>query len=324
MAAANFDTMASLRTSLIRKALSYAIFAADASAPAISAPFDGQGVLQELPDGYLPVGYTDTDGVSFSGDLSMSDVESGQSASPTRSDVETDTQTAEWTPQETNAAAVALYENLPLSGAGALPTIGTAAWTWSRPMTPPTLYRRLLFIARDLNKSTGNPIYIVRHFPSALRADRDDEQWARTEAITRKVTYQAYIDELLATDSKSWIDGPGWRELAPKSNEVQSVAITGGPTGGTYTLTYSAQTTSAIPYNATAAQVRSALAALSSIGGSSNVACSGGPHPGTPVTVTFQGALGGTDVAQMTASGTGLTGGTSPAVAVTTTTPGGA
>ncbi|MGW1182962.1 phage tail tube protein [Streptomyces drozdowiczii] len=215
MPAADFTTMSALTAGLIRKALRYGIFAADPSAPAIADPFDVGGVLQALPAGYVPVGFTTTDGVTFSGDLSTSDVESGQSASPTRSDVETDTQTAQWVPQETNAAAVALFENLPLSGAGALAEIGTEAWTWSRPKTPPTLYRRLVFIAEDLNKATGNPIYIVRHLPSALRSGREDEKWARTEAITRGVTYQAYVDDVLGTDSKTWIDGPGWRDLAP-------------------------------------------------------------------------------------------------------------
>ncbi|MFE9937392.1 phage tail tube protein [Streptomyces hirsutus] len=214
MPAADFTEIAELRQSLIRKALRYAIFAADASAPAVAAPFDEAGILQELPAGYVPVGFTTTDGVTFSGDLSNSDVESGQSASPTRSDVETDTATAQWVPQETNAAAVSLYENLPLSGVGALPAIGTATWTWSRPKTPPTLYRRLLFIAEDLNKATGEPLYIVRHFPSALRSGREDEQWTRTSEISRGVTYQAYLDDVLGTDSVTWIDGPGWRGFA--------------------------------------------------------------------------------------------------------------
>ncbi|MFM9473954.1 hypothetical protein [Streptomyces scabiei] len=323
MVAADFTTIAELRAGLIRKALRYAIFAADASADAVTDPFDVDGVLQTLPAGYVPVGFTTTDGVTFSGDLSNSDVESGQSASPTRSDVESDTQTAQWVPQETNAAAVALYENLPLSGGGALPVLGTAAWTWSRPKTPPTRYRRLLFIAEDLNKATGSPLYIVKHFPSALRSGREDEQWTRTAEISRGVTYQAYVDDDLGTDCLTWIDGPGWRDLAPLSNEVQQVAITGGPTGGTYTLTWSGQTTAGIAYNAAAAAVQSALEALSNIG-VGDVVCAGGPHPGTPVTVTFQGALAETDVAQMTASAAGLTGGTSPAVNVTTTTPGGA
>ncbi|EFL01586.1 conserved hypothetical protein [Streptomyces sp. SPB78] len=215
MPAADFTTLAELRTGLIRKALRYAIFAADADADAVASPFDTSGALQALPTGYVPVGYTTSDGVTFSGDLSMNDVESGQSASPTRSDVESDVRTAAWVPQETNAAAVALYENLPLSGTAALPDLGSATWTWSRPLVPPTLYRRLLFIAEDLNKETGKAIYVVRHFPSALRTNREDEQWTRTEAITRGVTYQAYVDETLGTDSQTWIDGPGWRDLAP-------------------------------------------------------------------------------------------------------------
>ncbi|MFC8859330.1 phage tail tube protein [[Kitasatospora] papulosa] len=215
MPAADFTAMANLRTSLIRKALRYAIFAADTTADAVESPFDEAGILQALPAEYVPVGYTTTDGVTFSGDLSTSDVESGQASAPTRSDVETDTQSAQWVPQETNAAAVALYENLPLSGAGSLPALGTATWTWSRPKTPPTLYRRLVFIAEDLNKESGQPLYIVRHFPSALRTGREDEQWTRTAEIARGVTYQAYVDDTAGTDSITWIDGPGWRDYAP-------------------------------------------------------------------------------------------------------------
>ncbi|MFM9780473.1 phage tail tube protein [Streptomyces scabiei] len=106
------------------------------------------------------------------------------------------------------------------------------------------------------------------------------------------------------------------------TDEVQTVTITGSPTGGTYTLTFSGQTTAGIAYNAAAAAVQSALEALSNIA-SGDVVCGGGPHPGTPVTVTFGGDYDGEDVPQMTASAAGLTGGTSPAVTVTTTTPGG-
>jgi hypothetical protein len=110
--------------------------------------------------------------------------------------------------------------------------------------------------------------------------------------------------------------------LGVQGNEVQTVTITGTPTGGTFTLTYAGQTTAAIAYNAAAAAVKAALVALSNIG-SADVAVTGGPGPGTPWVVTFQGNLADTDVAQMTANSAGLTGGTSPAVAVTTTTPGG-
>lgn len=110
---------------------------------------------------------------------------------------------------------------------------------------------------------------------------------------------------------------------AGQTNEVQSVTITGTPTGGTFTLTWSGQTTAAIPYNATAAQVLAALQALSNIG-DNDVAVTGGPGPGSAFAVTFKGVLGGTDVAAMTASAAGLTGGTSPNVTIGTTTAGGA
>lgn len=103
----------------------------------------------------------------------------------------------------------------------------------------------------------------------------------------------------------------------PGTSEVQTVTITGTPTGGTFTLTYSGQTTAAIAYNAAASAVQAALVALSNIA-PGDVTVSG--SAGGPYTVTFAAALG--NVAQMTADGTALTGGTDPDVAVATTTPG--
>lgn len=101
-------------------------------------------------------------------------------------------------------------------------------------------------------------------------------------------------------------------------NEIQTITITGTPTGGSYTLTFNGQTTSAIPYNATTADVKAALEALSNIN-FGQIVVAGGPHPGTAITVAFGGQYEHTDVPQMTATGS-FTGGSSPAVAVTTTT----
>ncbi|MFI2664873.1 hypothetical protein [Micromonospora carbonacea] len=99
------------------------------------------------------------------------------------------------------------------------------------------------------------------------------------------------------------------------TDEVQT--ITQGGSGLTsYTLTYSGQTTASIAQAATAAQVQAALEALSNIG-AGNVLVTG--SPGGPYTVTFQGALADTNVAQMTSTPTGGTG----TVTVATTTGGG-
>ena len=104
-------------------------------------------------------------------------------------------------------------------------------------------------------------------------------------------------------------------------NEVQTIAITGSPTGGTFTLTYSGQTTSAIAYNASDSDIQSALEALSNIE-VGDVTCAGGALPATAVTVTFNGSLANTNVGAITATPS-LTGGSAPNVAITETDKGG-
>jgi hypothetical protein len=112
---------------------------------------------------------------------------------------------------------------------------------------------------------------------------------------------------------------PGTGPLDNGTSEVQTVTITGTPDGGTFTLTYAGQTTAGIAFNAVAGAVQTALIALSNVA-PGDLVVTGGPGPGTPYTVTWNAELG--NVAQMTASGAGLTGGVAPAVAVTTPTPG--
>lgn len=88
------------------------------------------------------------------------------------------------------------------------------------------------------------------------------------------------------------------------TDEVQT--LTEGGSGLTsYTLTFSGQTTASIAAAATAAQVQAAIEALSNVG-AGNVSVTG--SPGGPYTVTFQGALADTNVAQMTSTPTGGTG----------------
>jgi hypothetical protein len=101
-------------------------------------------------------------------------------------------------------------------------------------------------------------------------------------------------------------------------NEIQTITITGAPTGGTFTLWYAGIMIGPIAYNATAAIVRDAVNAVL---GAGTVTGAGGALPGTPVTLTFTGEAAGQAHVQMTTSHS-LTGGASPAVAVTRSTPG--
>lgn len=105
-------------------------------------------------------------------------------------------------------------------------------------------------------------------------------------------------------------------------NELQTLGITGTPTGGTFTLTWNGQTTAPIAYSATAANVKTALDALSNLE-VGDTATSGGALPGTPVAITFQGRYAGGDQPRVLVDGSALTGGTNPTATVVVTTEGG-
>lgn len=104
-------------------------------------------------------------------------------------------------------------------------------------------------------------------------------------------------------------------------NAVQTVSIANTPTGGTFTLTLSGHTTSALNWDATATNVRSALEALPNVG-TGNVATVGGALPGIAITITFQGALANTDIATLTSTDS-FSGGSDPASHITVVDTGG-
>jgi len=107
-------------------------------------------------------------------------------------------------------------------------------------------------------------------------------------------------------------------DQAMPGNEVQQIAV--NATGGTYTVSYAGQTTSAIAYNASAATLLAALEALSNIpNGSLRVTQTVAVSPAFTYTIEFGGSLGETNVAAVTTGVGSLTGGTAAAVVTTPT-----
>lgn len=99
------------------------------------------------------------------------------------------------------------------------------------------------------------------------------------------------------------------------ANEVQVVYASGTVSGGTFTITYSGQTTSALDYNATTAAVQTALEALSNLA-PGDVVVTG--TAGTRYILTFGGTLVNTDVSAVTIGNGSITGGGSYLVATAT------
>jgi hypothetical protein len=196
------------------------------------------------------------------------------------------------------------YNNIiyPLASAVSYPTIttpggGTNARLWefeSRATVPDTV--------QTYTVETGSPVRAQR----ATNVILSDLGFAFTRGsieITATGIGKRFEDNIYQT-----------------GNAVYSVTIDGTVTGGTFTLTYSAQTTSAIAYDATAAQVEAALVALNNIN-YGDVQVSGGPGDEAPFYVTFTGDLGNQAIT-MTGTFTSLTAapGTSAVASVKTGT----
>lgn len=150
------------------------------------------------------------------------------------------------------------------------------------------------------------------------------KRWGNISTFKTVVTDQSKTFDVTFLESNPNVLGLFYKVAVPSpsadgANEVQTVTITGAPTGGTFSLTFKDQTTPALAFNATASAVQTALQALSTVGaGNATVAGSAGG----PYTVTFAGALANTDVETIDPVGS-FTGGTSPAIATAVTTPGG-
>lgn len=103
-------------------------------------------------------------------------------------------------------------------------------------------------------------------------------------------------------------------------NNVQTLTMTGTPTGGNCKITDGAgKTTAVLPHNCASAAAQTALEAAF---GAGNVTVSGGPWPGAALVVTFVSARGNRPMRTLKIADNALTGGSSPTFTAAQTTPG--
>lgn len=100
-------------------------------------------------------------------------------------------------------------------------------------------------------------------------------------------------------------------------NEVQTLAITGTVSSGTFTITFNGETTAAIDFDATASEIQTALLAIYGLE-TGDVLVTGGPAGTADVIFTFGGYYAGEDVSLMVVDSTNLVGGGSYDIVETT------
>ena len=121
------------------------------------------------------------------------------------------------------------------------------------------------------------------------------------------------------------IAASGPTKLPPVQSEIQRVAVDAG--GGTFTLTFNAQTTTSIAFDAQPSAVQKALSDLTTVGPGGSVTVKGGPGnlgATSPYLVTFGGSLENVDQPPMSANSSLLSGGNNHTATVSTVLDGGA
>jgi hypothetical protein len=186
----------------------------------------------------------------------------------------------------------------------------------------------------------GSPPYVAAFQINAANGPGNGWTGAATASCDSGVQYTyptAALNPCLYTenvggDFLNCVDGWGTFDKQSMLNTQQKITFAGAPTGGTFTLTYNGQTTAPItyPWNATAslipvplaANIKAGLEALSGIGKNgievANVTFSGSVAPGY-LKFGYYGAVIGKSTLLVSADGSGLTGGSSPSVAISTT-----
>lgn len=106
------------------------------------------------------------------------------------------------------------------------------------------------------------------------------------------------------------------------TDEVQTLDVTGTPTGGTFTLSFQGFVTAPIAFDAATADVEAALEALPSIGTGGVAVTGSGALPGNQHTITFGGNVGKKAQPLIELVDNDLTGGTDPGVTIAEDTAG--
>lgn len=210
----DFAALQKKKAEHIRKAQNGSAFIAPVTSPAIASLTSYTAGppavvdLTALPAGYEDLGWTTTDGVGFSSDVSSSTISSWGSTTPTRSDITSDTSTATVTCQETKLLTLALYTGALASGIA--PAVNTGEVSIAKPQRASSRSYRFIVIAED--DSDWGKIYVARFLPRAKVTGRSEQNFGGgDDPISYGVTFTGEPDGTLGYSERWIFGGPGWK-----------------------------------------------------------------------------------------------------------------
>lgn len=202
---ATFSDLQNYMDENIRKGLQGSVFVKphEDGDDEIDALTDVAGLLA-LPTGYTDVGrLTKDQGVNWTRDTEVSDVNSLGAAQPTRRDITSDVSGLAFTMQESKRAVFEVHEGLDLS---AVKADAQGNVSWDKPDRPAQLSYRVFVLFKD--GDGADAIYFAKWLPRAQVTERGEQAWNEENELQYPVTLTAFVDSEVGTAMRTLWAGP--------------------------------------------------------------------------------------------------------------------
>lgn len=207
---ATFEDVRGAQSHLILKALGGFIVSAPMSVEMPTSFTDESGELIDLKEaGFEALGWlTKGDGINFSRETENQETESYGALEPTRVDFTKDVTSAAFRMQETNKQVLEMYYNTDLSDV----VVGeNGEFSFVNDSQPSTIYRRLVYIAKDGNGD--NAKYIIKAMPRAVLSEVQEQAWSAESELSYGLTVKATTDDELDYSVRHAFAGPGIKAI---------------------------------------------------------------------------------------------------------------
>lgn len=203
---ATFDSVAAFKSVLQRKALVGTVLVADYSVPALTDLCDLGGSLVDLTD-YNPLGKFSTDGISFSDEIEKAEQRGWGDSYPSRIDVTTETASMSFTAIQSGKYVFDAFYNVDQTN---VDTNANGSIVFDKPSLPEVRNKRVLALARDINKTNGLDIYMGVLYPKGNLNQNGEQAWANSEdGLGYPIQASALLDDDEGTAMRLLWGGPG-------------------------------------------------------------------------------------------------------------------
>jgi hypothetical protein len=202
---ATFNEVSAFKSVLQRKALVGTVLVADYATAAIADLVDATGALVDLT-GYESLGKFTTDGISLSNDVEKQEQRGWGDAYPSRIDITSESASLSFTAMESKRNVFDAFYNVEV------PAEATTANSivFDKPPLPEIRDKRVLALARDVNKSNGLDIYIGVLFPKGNISQNGEQTLNNDEGgLVYPMIAQALLDDTEGTATRLLWGGPG-------------------------------------------------------------------------------------------------------------------